>query len=59
MALPPGVGAVDFYIDLAIDCVETVNVTKACQVRSAVLSIFCTAQEASSASKVREYLQRA
>ena len=36
MALPPGVGAVDFYSDLAIDCVETVNVTKACQVTSAM-----------------------
>ena len=42
MALPPGVGAVDFYIDLAIDCVETVNVTKACQVTSAVPCLSCT-----------------
>ena len=50
MALPPGVGAVDFYIDLAIDCVETVNVTKPCQVISAML---CQSSEA------REYLQAA
>ena len=42
MALPPGVGAVDFYIDLAIDCVETVNVTKPCQVNSAVPCQSCT-----------------
>ena len=34
IALPPGVGALDFYIDLAIDCVETTNVTMPCQVRS-------------------------
>lgn len=34
IALPPGVGALDFYIDLAIDCVETTNVTMPCQVRN-------------------------
>lgn len=32
VSLPPAVGAVDFYIDLAIDCVETVNVTALCEV---------------------------
>ena len=32
ISLPPAVGAIDFYIDLAIDCVETVNVTVTCQV---------------------------
>ena len=31
-ALPTGVGAIDFYIDLAIDCVNTTNVTMPCQV---------------------------
>jgi hypothetical protein len=32
IALPSGVGALDFYIDLAIDCVETTNITMPCQV---------------------------
>ena len=32
VSLPPAVGAIDFYIDLAIDCVETVNVTVPCEV---------------------------
>lgn len=32
ISLPPGMGAIDFYIDLAIDCVETVNVTLPCAV---------------------------
>jgi hypothetical protein len=27
ITLPPGIGAVDFYIDLAIDCVNTTDVT--------------------------------
>ena len=36
IALPPGVGALDFYIDLAIDCVETTNVTMPCQVRCSI-----------------------
>ena len=30
MRLPPGVGAVDFYLDLAIDCVNTTSVTMPC-----------------------------
>jgi hypothetical protein len=28
--LPPGVGAIDFYLDLAIDCVNTTSVTMPC-----------------------------
>jgi hypothetical protein len=32
ISLPPGIGALDFYIDLAIDCVGTVNVTLPCEV---------------------------
>ena len=30
MRLPPGVGAIDFYLDLAIDCVNTTSVTMPC-----------------------------
>ena len=33
IALPADIGAIDFYIDLAIDCVNTTNVTVPCQVR--------------------------
>ena len=36
IALPTGVGAIDFYIDLAIDCVNTTNVTMPCQVTDQV-----------------------
>lgn len=32
MTLPPGVGALDFYIDLGIDCVNTTNITVPCEV---------------------------
>ncbi len=38
IALPPGVGAIDFYIDLAIDCVNTTNVTRPCQARQPPLT---------------------
>ena len=30
ITLPPGVGAIDFYLDLAIDCVNTTSVTMPC-----------------------------
>ena len=32
IALPTGVGAIDFYIDLALDCMNTTNVTMPRQV---------------------------
>ncbi|CAL8471357.1 g10899 [Coccomyxa elongata] len=32
ITLPPGIGALDFYIDLAIDCVNTTNITVPCDV---------------------------
>lgn len=39
LALPPGVGAIDFYIDLAIDCVNTTDVTRPCQARKPPLRL--------------------